>query len=81
MTTKSEKLLARLSVKQRQIILDTLKKLKEADNNQLTGMNIKPLKGHKHIYRARAGQYRIFYFRQGKIFQFLGLSKRDNQKY
>jgi mRNA-degrading endonuclease RelE of RelBE toxin-antitoxin system len=78
MTSKSEKLLAKLDSKQRQAILEVLKKLKVGDESNL---DIKPLKGHKYLFRVRVGAYRILYMRHSSTFKFIGLSKRDSQTY
>lgn len=78
MTSKSEKLLAKLNSKQRLAVLTVLNKLAVNDE---AGLDIKPLKGHKNIFRARVGPHRILYMRSGSDFKFLGLSKRDDQTY
>lgn len=75
MTDKNKKLLAKLSSKQRQAILIVLKCLATGDE---VGLDIKPLKGHKHIFRARVGTYRILYSKRNSAFEFIGLSKRDD---
>ena len=78
MTSKSEKLLAKLENKQRLAVLRVIAQLKAGDER---GLDIKAMKGQPRLYRARVGRYRIFYSRAGGQFEFLGLSKRDDHTY
>lgn len=78
MTSRSDKLAARLTNKQRQAILKAISKLEAGDD---TGLDIRPLKGYKNIYRARVGDYRILFSRDNKQFELIELSKRDDQTY
>ncbi|HEX7632974.1 MAG TPA: hypothetical protein VF401_01465 [Candidatus Saccharimonadales bacterium] len=78
MTDKSAKLLAKLSDKQQQAILIVLGRLLMGNTH---GLNIKPLRGHKDLFRARVGQYRIIYRQQNGAISFVGLNKRDDQTY
>ena len=78
MTSKSAKLAAKLTSKQRQSVREVLSKLMVGDDS---GLDIKPLKGHKNIFRVRVGSYRIIFRREDKQVEFIGLSKRDDQTY
>jgi len=44
------------------------------------GLDIKPLKGNKGVYRARVGNYRVI-FRRDVDFELIAVVKRDDQTY
>ncbi len=50
--------------------------------NDIAGMDAKPLKGHKGVYRVRAGKYRIIFkvLTSGSV-EILYVGKRDDQTY
>ena len=78
MPEKAAKLLRKLALKQRRAILATIEQLEAGDER---GLDIKPIKGHKHLFRARVGDYRIIYGRyHGKYVQY-DILKRDGRTY
>ncbi|MCP4523015.1 MAG: hypothetical protein GY828_02235 [Candidatus Gracilibacteria bacterium] len=52
------KFLLRLSQKERNIVLEIIKKILSGDHN---GLDIKKLQGKKYLYRVRKGKIRIIY--------------------
>jgi len=75
---KIEKALAKLSGKEREKIKQALEKL---FSKEVTGMDIKKLKGRKDIFRLRVGNLRIIYrLNDDKIF-ILAISRRNEDTY
>lgn len=79
MADKIKKFLAKLPNDQLIFLLPYLRAIKA---NNIEGMNTKQLKGHKGIYRARIGKYRVV-FRPVNTTQteILLIGKRDDQTY
>jgi len=79
MSDKIAKLLAKLPRKQLELFLEILTKINHGD---LTGLDVKRLKGHKNLYRVRVGDYRIIFTlsEQGKRIILL-IAKRDENTY
>lgn len=76
---KTDKLLKKLSPKQRKLIDQSLALLFVGKTQ---GLDIKPLSGLKGVYRLRVGQYRVLYRKlTGKEIEILGIRKRDDQTY
>lgn len=78
MTDKTTKLLVRLTARQRKLILLVIKRLVVGDER---GLDIKPIKGHQYVYRARVGDYRIIYRREDSVFTLIAIAKRDDRTY
>lgn len=77
MPDKIKKFLSKLSKKQLLYLLPYIEKIVA---NDLSGLDVKPLKGKKNFYRVRAGSYRlIFKTNDGNVLVFVG--KRDDQTY
>jgi mRNA-degrading endonuclease RelE of RelBE toxin-antitoxin system len=77
-TDKTEKLLAKMTAEQREAIISTIERLVTGNER---GLDIKALKGHQNLYRARVGNYRIIYGRvNGEYIQY-AITKRDDQTY
>jgi len=60
MPPRFEKFIRKLSKKQRQRVVLLVSNIMA---DQLTGLNIKPLRGHKGTYRCRVGMIRITFIR------------------
>lgn len=79
MTDKIKKFLRKLTKKQLTYLIPYVDRI---SLNELTGLNIKPLKGHKGLYRARVGKYRIVYrLKDHDSTDILFVGKRDDQTY
>lgn len=63
MADKIAKMLAKLSAKQRALIMAVLRQLV---SNELDGLNIKALQGKPGMYRVRVGDYRIIFMKDAK---------------
>lgn len=79
MSDKIAKLLAKLSPKQLQVLVEVLEKVEQGN---LEGLDVKSLKGHPNTFRIRAGNYRIIFTadEQGNSTVLL-IAKRDEQTY
>ena len=75
---KIEKALKNLTVKERKQIQLLLKKLSSDD---LKSLDIKKLQGRDDIFRARKGELRIIYRREGKTFFILKIERRAENTY
>jgi len=79
MADKIEKYLSKLSKKQYLLVVELIKRILVQD---LEGLDCKPLKGHKSIYRVRKGRIRIiFRIAEDGGVMFLQISSRDSQTY
>lgn len=79
MADKIAKLLAKLSSKQRTLILAVIQKLID---NDLTGLDIKSLQGKSGLYRVRVGDYRIIFSNDVKRgIMIRSIAKRDERTY
>jgi mRNA-degrading endonuclease RelE of RelBE toxin-antitoxin system len=77
-TDRTQKLLAKLDAKNRKAILLVTKQLRAGNEK---GLDIKPLKGHKNVYRVRVGNYRIVYSRQNGKYNQIDIVRRDDRTY
>lgn len=76
---KIDKSLSKLSKQKRQKLLEAFEKARRGD---ITGLDIKKLKGHKEIYRLRVGDTRlIFRVLPSEDAIILHIGKRDEQTY
>ena len=78
MVDKIQKSLNKFSEKEKKMVKDLLLKIKINDINSL---DIKKLKGHNNIFRARKGKIRIIYrIEKTKLFV-LAIEKRSKRTY
>jgi len=78
MADKIKKFLARLSKRE----LETVQTiLLDISNGQLDGLDIKPLKGKKDMYRVRKGRVRVIFLSDGDKTAILSIGNRDDQTY
>jgi len=75
---KISKALKRLSVKERRGIKNILKNIKLGMFN---GLDIKKLKGHDNIFRARKGDLRIVYIKNSTSIKILAIERRSDNTY
>jgi len=76
---KIEKALGRLSAKEKEIVRDILGKLRK---NNVLGLDIQKLKGHKNIFRSRRGDIRIIYRKtEARDIFVLAIERRSEKTY
>mgnify|MGYP000045938283 CR=1 FL=1 len=75
---KIEKFLKKLSHKNRQEIRDILNKVLL---EELQGLDIKKLKGHKNLFRVRVGGTRIIFSQEDRSLNVVFIGKRGDSKY
>jgi mRNA-degrading endonuclease RelE of RelBE toxin-antitoxin system len=75
---KTEKLLQKLTPKQRNLILTALAALYAG---QVSNKNIKALKGHNNTFRLRVGSYRIIFLSTDGRIELIAVVRRDDQTY
>lgn len=78
MTDKIDKFIHKLSRSQRQFLQPYIDKVVM---NELSGLNVKPLKGHKDIARVRASNFRIIFYKYPNYNKILQISYRNEQTY
>ena len=79
MADKIRKFLASLPNKKLLLVRGYLDRIQRNDTN---GMDVKPLKGQKGVYRVRIGGYRIVFRPVGNgVAEVLYVDKRDDQTY
>lgn len=78
MADKIQKFLARLSCKEFELVeallLDIL-------NDQTSHLDIKPIKGHKNIHRARKGDVRVVFSKIDGVTKILQVGRRSEKTY
>lgn len=79
MADKIQKLLSKLSKQELKIVEQLLESLVA---NNLIGLDIKQLKGHSNVFRARKARIRVIYTvdDKGKI-KVLSIARRDEKTY
>ncbi|MEK7138115.1 MAG: type II toxin-antitoxin system RelE/ParE family toxin [Patescibacteria group bacterium] len=75
---KIEKFLKKLSDKERKKIKEILALL---ENNNLSGLDIKKLKGHSDIFRVRKGDLRIVYRVEASQIILIAIDRRNEKTY
>ena len=76
---KIEKAMGRLSAKEKEIVRDILGRLRE-DN--IPGLDVQKLRGHKDIFRSRKGYIRIIYRKtEPKNIFVLAIERRSKKTY
>ncbi len=78
MTDKIQKALDKFSSQENEIIKNLLLKIK---TEQLSGADIKKLKGHDDIYRVRKGKIRIIYKINNDGIYLLAIERRTENTY
>lgn len=78
MTDKIQKLLSRLSSKEREIVKLLILRIKLDD---VSGLDIKQLKGHTDLFRVRKGRIRIVYRKTPKDFLIVRIDRRNEKTY
>lgn len=78
MTDKIQKLLAKLSAKEREIIKLLILRIKLDD---VQGLDIKLLKGHTDLFRVRKGRLRIVYRKNKVVFLVVRIDRRNEKTY
>jgi mRNA-degrading endonuclease RelE of RelBE toxin-antitoxin system len=78
MSDKIKKLLAKLSSSEREHVNLLLLRIKL---NDLVGLDIKRLKGHKDLFRVRKGKLRIVYRKTPKSFLIIRIDRRHESTY
>jgi len=73
-----DKFLSKLHPRDRFVILAAIKQI---GNGDLSGLNIKKLKGQEGRFRARVGRHRIIFENKNGEISFLKVSKRDDTTY
>jgi mRNA-degrading endonuclease RelE of RelBE toxin-antitoxin system len=78
MSDKIKKLLAKLSVQERELVKLLILRVKLDDT---LGLNIKQLRGHPDLFRVRKGRLRIVYRKTADSFLILRIDRRNEQTY
>jgi mRNA-degrading endonuclease RelE of RelBE toxin-antitoxin system len=84
MSDKIEKFLAKLTLKERDLVQATLL---DIIHGELEHLDCKPLKGHQNIYRVRKGSLRIIFSVSPKMnnipenVRILQIGRRDERTY
>ena len=79
MADKIQKLLAKLSKQELKIVEQLLESL---ISGNLTSLDIKQLKGHSNVFRARKARIRIIYTLDNKgTIKVLSIARRDEKTY
>lgn len=79
MADKIAKLLQKIPPKQLQLLLPVLKQIVAHD---FEGLDVKTLKGHKGLYRARVGNCRVvFNLQNSQEPKIVSIAKRDEKTY
>lgn len=73
-----KKLLAKLSVKQRQKLMTIVQRIIEGD---LAGLDVKKLQGHERTYRVRTGDFRIVFLKDGDEPDIIAIERRSETTY
>jgi mRNA-degrading endonuclease RelE of RelBE toxin-antitoxin system len=78
MTDKIQKLLSKLSSKEREIVKLLILRIKLDD---VLGLDIKQLKGHSDLFRVRKGRIRIVYRKTLSDFLIIRIDRRNEKTY
>ncbi len=78
MSDKISKALAQFSLQDKQLINQLLLLIKR---NDLIGLDVSRLKGHKDIYRLRKGRIRIIYQAKNGQINILEIGRRSEKTY
>ncbi len=78
MADKIKKILAKLSPKERETVKLLIMRVKLDD---LEGLNIRQLKGHRDLFRVRKGHLRIVYRKTPAEFLIVRVDRRNEKTY
>ena len=78
MSDKIKKLLAKLTVQERELVKLLILRIKL---NDLVGLDIKRLKGHTDLFRIRKGRLRIVYRKKSNQFLIVRIDRRSEKTY
>ena len=78
MTDKIKKLLAKLTPGERELVRLLILRIKLDDT---LGLDIKRLKGHPDLYRARKGRLRVVYRKTPAEFLIVRIDRRNEKTY
>lgn len=78
MTDKIQKILAKLTAKERDTVKLLVLRIKLDDTD---GLDIKHLAGHKDLFRVRKGRLRILYEKNSKQFMIRKIDRRNESTY
>lgn len=73
-----EKFIGRLKREEREKVLESIKRIEKGD---ISGLNIKKLKGKKNQYRVRKGKLRLMYEVTNKGFRVFDVTRRGDNTY
>lgn len=78
MSGKIQKLLAKLTPKERELVKLLILRVKLDD---ITGLNVRQLVGYDDLYRVRKGRLRIVYRKNSKEFTIVRIDRRNEKMY
>ena len=78
MSDKIEKLLAKLSKQERNLVKLLILRINMDDT---LGLNISQLKGHKNLFRVKKSRIRIIYSKNNKDIQIVRIDLRNEKTY
>jgi mRNA-degrading endonuclease RelE of RelBE toxin-antitoxin system len=78
MSDKIQKLLAKLTPKERELVKLLILRVKLDDT---TGLNVRQLVGHADLFRVRKGRLRIVYRKNTKEFRIVRIDRRNEKTY
>ena len=78
MTDRNTKFLNKLSAKEHDKVMAAIALIM---SNELRGLDIKPLTGHKNMFRARVGRTRIIFTRDSDNYELVAILNRDDKTY
>ena len=78
MADKIKKLLLKLSATERELVKLLILRLKLDD---IQGLDIKQLRGHKDLFRVKKGRLRIVYRKNRKGFFIIRIDRRNERTY
>lgn len=78
MTDKKTKFFNKLSRKEYDKVIDVYERILLGE---IEGINVKPLVGHKDVFRARVGRVRIIFIRRDDKHIVLHVVNRDDKTY
>ena len=78
MTSCIEQLLAKISAKEKTMLIEISEKI---TSNDFTGLDIKKLSGHENLYRVRKGKFRIIFQITKTTTIILAIEKRTDTTY
>lgn len=78
MADKIKKLLAKLTLKERELVKLLILRVKLDDT---VGLNVRQLVGHSDLFRVRKGRLRIVYRNNAKVFKIIRIDRRNEKTY